>query len=170
MKLPRHVSFSPGLEGSPWNGMKWVWCLSDSQLVRSRPGEFLGTNWWFGELTSNLLPGWTCGTMRQATELPVKGIRKATVFWKKHDHGHFTLWFTGLPMKGQSSFGPGVGHSLDHPKTMLRHSWIVGCLAMRAPFFATSWAATAFGTASIDVLLPLVGWLIERFVYPFNNR
>ena len=24
--------------------------------------------------------------------------------------------------------------------------------------------------ADIDVLFPLVGWLIEGFVYPFNNR
>ena len=27
-----------------------------------------------------------------------------------------------------------------------------------------------FPAKPIDVLFPLVGWLIEGFVYPFNNR
>ena len=29
---------------------------------------------------------------------------------------------------------------------------------------------TIFPIQIIDVLFPLVGWLIEGFVYPFNNR
>ena len=109
-------------EGSPWNGHRY-------QLVRSRPGQFLGTNWWFGELNS----GWECRirTLYEPTEtlifcmvnpwhhvyaieLTFLLLRKATHFY--HDSHGIPVNLHGLfPMKGQSSFAQRLRWPLGQP-------------------------------------------------------